>query len=215
MKDKVLSHIGSLLGGIIHNLNTPLMWVMGRSQLLQARNENLERLKNLPDEEIIKIREKNSKDIESIAQGADKIDHILKAISYKVQMANEGVTAIEIKEYLTNEMDFLLADMRFKHETKVECMIEQAKTHYVRVDYNALSWAFTGTINAILNATERGRSLKISLDNGIISIACKEMALASEDRLAIEEACSGLKDAAVIHMNDTNGFEVSIGIKGG
>ncbi|HQP31463.1 MAG TPA: histidine kinase dimerization/phospho-acceptor domain-containing protein, partial [Deltaproteobacteria bacterium] len=84
MREQVLGHVGTLLGGLIHNLNTPLMWIMGRSQLLQARNETIEKLKDASLEEILKVKEKNNKDIESIAQGADKIDHILKAVSYKV-----------------------------------------------------------------------------------------------------------------------------------
>jgi len=214
MKENVLGHVGTLLGGLIHNLNTPLMWIMGRSQLIQARNENLEKLKDATLEEILKIKEKNNKDIESIAQGADKIDHILKAVSYKVQMATEGITAIELREYLANEMDFMLADMRFKHETKVELDIKDAKSHYVKVDYNALSWAVTQTISLIINATEKGRSLKISLKNGIIAIACKEMTLTPEIKTAIEEVCAGLKDAAVIRMHTQAGFEITIGIKG-
>lgn len=215
MKEKVLSHVGSLLGGVIHNLNTPLMWIMGRSQLIQARNENLERLKNMSLEEIIKVKEKNHKDIESIGQGADKIDQILKAISYKVQMATEGFTAVEIKEYLTNEMDFLLADMRFKHETKVELNIDGARSHYVKIDYNTLSWAVTQVIDTMIKSTDKGRSLKVGFDNGIITLACREMSLTPERRAEIETAVAGLKDAAVIHISDSNGFEISLGIKGG
>lgn len=213
MKDKVLGHVGSLLGGVIHNLNTPLMWIMGRSQLVQARNENLERLKDMPLEEILKIKEKNQKDIESIGQGADKIDQILKAISYKVQMASEGVAAVEIKEYLTNELDFLLADMRFKHETKVEININGTRSLYVKINYNALSWAITQTIDAILKATEKGRTLKVGFANGIITIACPEMKLTPETRQAIETACAGLQEAAVIHISDTDGFTITLGIK--
>lgn len=215
MKEKVLSHVGSLLGGVIHNLNTPLMWIMGRSQLIQARNESLEKLKDMSLEDIIKIKEKNHKDIESISQGADKIDQILKGISYKVQMATEGFTAVEIKEYLTNEMDFLMADMRFKHETKVELNIDGARSHYVKIDYNTLSWAVTQVIDIIIKSTDKGRSLKIGFDNGIITLACPELSLTPERRAEIETAVAGLKEAAVIHISDTNGFEISLGIKGG
>ena len=57
MKDKVLAHMGSLLGGVVHNLNTPLMWVMGRAQLLQSRNERIETLKDVAADEFIKIKE--------------------------------------------------------------------------------------------------------------------------------------------------------------
>ncbi|MCU0577211.1 MAG: hypothetical protein MUD15_10360, partial [Desulfobacterota bacterium] len=120
MKDKILAHMGSLLGGVVHNLNTPLMWVMGRAQLIQSRNERIPSYKALSDEELVKLREKNDKDISSILEGAEKIDAILKGLGYKIQMVNEGHTSVELREYLEMETNFLLADMRFKHDTKRE-----------------------------------------------------------------------------------------------
>ena len=120
MKERNLAHMGSLLGGVVHNLNTPLMWVMGRAQLLQSRNERFETFKNLPQDDLIKIKEKNDKDISSILEGAEKIDGILKGLGYKIQMVNEGYTSVELREYLEMETNFLLADMRFKHDTKRE-----------------------------------------------------------------------------------------------
>ncbi|MFY9397870.1 MAG: hypothetical protein WAR22_05840, partial [Desulfomonilia bacterium] len=72
MKEKVLAHMGSLMGGMVHNLNTPLMWIMGRSQLLQARNEKIDALISEDSGALSAVREKNIKDIASIQDGADK-----------------------------------------------------------------------------------------------------------------------------------------------
>jgi two-component system NtrC family sensor kinase len=212
MKDKVFAHVGSLMGGVVHNLNTPLMWVMGRAQLIQSRNEKFEMLRNLTPEEIQKVKEKNNKDITSIQDGADKIDHILKSIGYKVQMVNEGYTSIELKEYLEMEIDFLMADMRFKHETNREISLD-SRAHYIKADYNALSYTVTGIIDTIFKTTPRGRTLKIALDDGIIRLGCPELELTVELKQEFETLCRGLGDKADIIMNDNRGFEISLGMK--
>jgi len=212
MKDKVLAHMGSLLGGVVHNLNTPLMWVMGRAQLLQSRNERFETLKDFSTDEFVKIKEKNDKDISSILEGAEKIDAILKGIGYKIQMVNEGYTSVELREYLEMETNFLMADMRFKHETKREIQVGP-RSYYAKVDYNALSGAVSGTINAIMAYTQKGRTLKISLDNGIIHISCPELNLNDAVRREIESACRDLMPAADVLIDDTNGLTLTIALK--
>lgn len=213
MKEKNLAHMGSLLGGVVHNLNTPLMWVMGRAQLLQSRNERLvELLKGIPEEELIKIRDKNDKDIASILEGAEKIDGILKGLGYKIQMVNEGYTSVELREYLDMEVNFLMADMRFKHDTKRDIQVGP-RSHYAKVDYNALSGAVSGAINAIMDHTEKGRNLKISLDNGVIHIGCSDLKDSGEARREIEQACSDLMKEADIIFDEADGLSVSIALK--
>nr|HPJ08060.1 hypothetical protein [Deltaproteobacteria bacterium] len=191
MKDRILAHMGSLLGGVVHNLNTPLMWVMGRAQLIQSRTERVESYRELSDEDLATFREKNTKDISSILEGAEKIDAILKGLGYKIQMVNEGYTSVELREYLEMETNFLLADMRFKHDTKRDIQLN-TRSHYAKVDYNALSGAFTGVINAIMDHTEKGRTIKVALENGVIHILCPEMKAGDAFRSAINDACSAL-----------------------
>lgn len=212
MKDRMLAHIGSLTGGVVHNLNTPLMWVMGRAQLIQARNEGLESLRDMAPEEIAKVREKNDKDIRSILEGADKIDFILKALGFKIQMVNEGYTSVELREYLDMELNFLMADMRFKHDTKREVSMD-SRSYYAKVDYNALSGAVTGVINAMLSRTERGRTIRIALENGVIHLSCPEMMLTDETKEEIDAACRNLMPVADIMLDDGQGLKVSIALK--
>jgi signal transduction histidine kinase len=204
--------MGSLLGGVVHNLNTPLMWVMGRAQLLQSRNERLESLKDLSEDELVRIREKNDKDVSSILEGAEKIDSILKALGYKIQMVNEGYTSVELREFLEMEVNFLMADMRFKHDTKRE-FNPGNRSYYAKVDYNALAGAVTGAISAIMGHTEKGRTLKISLDGGVIHLACPELNLSEVLRQEIDAACADLLNAADVHVEDTNGLTVTIALK--
>ena len=212
MKDKLYAHIGSLMSGMVHNLNTPLMWVMGRAQLIESRNDKFETFKDLSEEEFKNIKEKNSKDITSILDGADRIDQMLKSLGYKLQMISEGYTSIELREYLQMEIDFLMADMRFKHESNREITLD-SRTHYVKSDYNTLSYAVIGIINTILTSTEKGRTLRISLDNGIIRLGCRELQLTSEVKQEIEGLCSSLKERADIIMDSSGGFEISLCMK--
>ena len=212
MRDKVLLHAGSLLGGMVHNLNTPLMWVMGRAQLMEARNEGLERFLQAGEEELAKFKAKNAKDIGSISEGADRIDQILKAVGYKIQMAEEGSVSLELRDYLKNETAFLMSDMRFKHETKTEFAFENSPSVYARVDYNALSWALVSLINLILDKTEKGRSLVIGLVDGAITVACPECVGA--DALAVQAALAGLvPELADCTIDNASGLKVSIRLK--
>jgi hypothetical protein len=212
MKEKVLAHIGSLVGGLVHNLNTPLMWIMGRAQLIQSRNEKYDSYKDIPDDQLAALKEKNDKDVRSIQEGAEKIDYILKALGYKIQMVTEGNTSIELREYLEMEMNFLMSDMRFKHETKREVKLS-TRACYVRTDYCALSYAFTGIINEIINSTPRGRSLNITLENSSIRIVCPELTAGPEVKSAVEGLCEGLRDRADISIDDDGGFGVSLWLK--
>lgn len=212
MKDKILAHMGSLLGGVVHNLNTPLMWVMGRAQLIQSRAERFESFRDLSDEEFTTFREKNDKDISSILEGAEKIDAILKGLGYKIQMVNEGYTSVELREYLEMETNFLMADMRFKHDTKREIQLN-SRSHYAKVDYNALSAAVTGVINAIMDHTEKGRTIRISLENGVIHLACPDMKPDDASRMEIGDACHALMSQADIFTDDTEGLHVTITLK--
>ena len=215
MKEKVLAHMGSLMGGMVHNLNTPLMWIMGRSQLLQARNERIEALIGQDPEGLSVIREKNIKDITSIQDGADKIDRILKSLGYKIQMVNEGYTSIELREFLEMETGFLMADMRFKHET-VSSLNVGERSCYVKCDYNALCHAFTGIIDAVIRATQKGRKLDISLDGGAIRLKCPGLEPTPELMREIEKACQELATGKDLVMEGVpDGLEISLWVKDG
>ena len=212
MRERILEHIGSLAGGLVHNLNTPLMWVMGRAQLIQARNERLASLQSLSPEEVDAIREKNMRDLQSILEGADKIDAILKALGYKAQMISQGYASIELREYLEMETSFLMSDMRFKHDTQHDLQLD-ARSCYVKVHDPALSAAVTGMVDMILASTDKGRRIRISLNSGIIRIACPQMQITEEGRDRLETLCRDLGEEADILFHDAQGLEISIAIR--
>ena len=127
-------------------------------------------------------------------------------------MVNEGHPSVELKEYLSMEINFLMADMRFKHETKLE-VLDDGRSYYVKVNYNALSYVITRIINIILDSTAKGRTLNIALQNGLIRLTCPEMNVDEELKKAIDSACQPLESSAEIFIDTNNGFEVSIGLR--
>ena len=212
MKEKILAHMGSLLSGVVHNLNTPLMWVMGRAQLVQSRIERLASQDSHSKEEIASVCEKSLKDLGSIIEGAEKIDAILKGLGYKIHMVNEGFTAVELREYLEMEMNFLMADMRFKHDT-TKIIELGGSAHYTKVDYNALSSAVTGVIHTMIDRTNKGRTIRVALNGSVIHLAWPELKPDDETRRAIDEATSPLAPMADIFVDDSDGLAVAITVR--
>jgi len=78
LKDKVqkqilaLAHIGSLIKGIVHNMNSPLSAVLGRSEMLQLR---LQKLKKFDSESsVTEILDKCINDVEMIISNCSKVN---------------------------------------------------------------------------------------------------------------------------------------------
>jgi hypothetical protein len=71
----------------------------------------------------------------------------------------------------------------------------------------------SGTINTMMDYTEKGRSIKISLDSGIIHISCAELKMDDKVRKEIDEACSDLSPVADVLVDDASGLKVTIALK--
>ncbi len=209
-KQRVLNQAGSLLGGMVHNLNTPLMWIMGRSQLIEARNDMLGEMDGMQAQEIKKIVKKNSEDLASILEGAERINSILKAISYKIQMAQGDIDAIDLREYLRMETDFLMSDMRFKHDTKMELQIDTQGSCYVKIDYNVLSSAVVEAIETIIDNTDKGRVIRIILDGCTVKITCPDAGTETRIKDALGNIFRDLASIADVYVDDSQGISVSI-----
>jgi len=105
-KDSKYIKYGKLLGGLIHNLNTPLMGCTGRVELLQMKMED-------------------DRNLNQIAIQLDKINAILVASAYILDKDNtDSVTMIDMKPLLENYFTFLYTDMRFKHQVEKEINLE-------------------------------------------------------------------------------------------
>ena len=94
------SKYGKLLPGLIHNLNSPLMGISGRIELLQMQiGEN--------------------KSITQVNTQLEKINQMLTAAAYLLDKDQHNKeTDIELNILLTNYFTFLIADSRFKHQVE-------------------------------------------------------------------------------------------------
>ncbi|MCX8042534.1 MAG: HAMP domain-containing histidine kinase [Desulfobacterota bacterium] len=106
--------IGASIKGIVHNINTPLAAVMGRSEMLQLR---LSKLKSsdtctMTPEDL----DRCIKDVALILENSIKLSDIMKG-AMKMALLTEGQQAqpVRIDQILKDELDFLQADMFFKH----------------------------------------------------------------------------------------------------
>jgi hypothetical protein len=107
---------GKLLSGLIHNLNTPLMGVSGRVEILQ-----------------IKLGE--DKGLVQIANQVERINDMLSAVAYLVDKDQYNkVTDIDIGVFLKNYFGFLYADMRFKHHINKEVEFVSCKLNFNPAD---------------------------------------------------------------------------------
>ena len=93
---------GKLMGGLIHNLNTPLMGCTGRIELLQ-----------------MKLGEE--KNLDQISVQLDKINSTLVSVAYILDKDNsDKIMMIDLKILLDHYFVFLYTDTRFKHQIEKE-----------------------------------------------------------------------------------------------
>ncbi len=112
---------GHLISGIIHNLNTPLMGISGRLELIELKNPDLKGL-----DQINKQLEHINKTLQSLAYLADKdiVDRVLD---------------VDISDLLEKIDSLLSANMTYKHQMNIEKKFTSIrKTINVSVFYNEI-----------------------------------------------------------------------------
>jgi signal transduction histidine kinase len=117
--DQILSlaFIGAHIGGLAHNVTTPLSAIAGRMELLQMRLAKIH--PTAGDEASDAELKKCLHDLEVIGQCCSKIDDILKNSSRTSQAALKNQPAeLQLDMLLQSMLAFLNADMEFKHNTE-------------------------------------------------------------------------------------------------
>ena len=97
---------GKTLSGLIHNLNTPLMGISGRVELMQMK---------LGDD----------KNVVQISTQLDRLNSMLTAVAYLLdkEISNKE-TKFDLKILLENYFTYLTTDMVFKHKVEKEINLE-------------------------------------------------------------------------------------------
>ncbi|MCB9366769.1 MAG: response regulator [Calditrichaeota bacterium] len=102
MNEQRLAAIGLLASGVAHNINTPLMGIYGIAQ-------------------IIKMKHPDIQDIDGVISQVERINGIVRNLMWKSRQEQEQAKQdIDLNVLLQEELRFLEADMRFKHEVEKE-----------------------------------------------------------------------------------------------
>ncbi|MBC8478326.1 MAG: PAS domain S-box protein [Candidatus Delongbacteria bacterium] len=123
-----LSSIGLLASGIAHNLNGPLMTIMGSLELALSRDPESETLRR-------------------VQRQSQVMKEIIGNLLTKSRRDQETFTReLDLNQLLQEQLDFLNADMRYKHQLKKRINLDLAFPH-IRGVYSD----FSQVVNAILN----------------------------------------------------------------
>ena len=191
-----LASIGNLLHGLAHNVNTPLSAVIARAEMLG------ERLKGFKEEQPTKTEEGNNRfaakldkcirDAEVIVVNAMKISGIIKNMMNKrLQEEEDSPQMLNLTSLFREELQFLEADMTFRHEIKKTYKLDESAPLIKGVYYH-FSQCFTHIMNTIMK----------SFDGSDI----KELTVSSkhdDDTIYIELHDTGLVKAAAIQGGES------------
>ncbi len=118
---------GKLFSGIIHNLNSPIMGVSGRLELIAFRQPDL-------------------KGLDKITSQIEKINEILSSIAFLVEKdMNNDERDLDLKEVMKNIDKLFFANMKYKHKMSIETNFD---------DSLMLKTKPTSLINTITNVIE-------------------------------------------------------------
>lgn len=160
LKQSKFSAIGRVVTGIGHNMNSPLASVIGRIQLFiqreeKERGELMAKKDTLPAEEFerqMKRYEKNLRDMTSISESAARLVLIVKNMTNKGHHEqNEAVQYLNLTDLLREELNFLDADMFFKHDVIKRYEFAESLP-FIRGVYSDFSQSLMAVVHNVLDA---------------------------------------------------------------
>lgn len=121
-----LAFLGSMLPGIVHNLATPLSGVIGATQLLEMRVGEQERLLNdlergaSQSAEALKVQhQKSCSNLDIMSRNARHLTELLQVIIRRFhRCGQESAGPLSLFELVSNELQFLDANLTYKHKTR-------------------------------------------------------------------------------------------------
>lgn len=187
--DQILSlaFMGAHIGGIAHNINTPLTAIMGRKELLQLRLGKLRDAAGNPSDAEL---EKCFNDLDIISQCCEKIDDALKnSVRTSSSILRPQTAWIQLDQVLKSVLTFLNADMEFKHKT-TKTYDFQEKIPPVMADQLAFSLAFLEILynarSAMLQGPEKKLHIVVKVADGALIIGFRDSGCGIPEDLRLE-----------------------------
>ena len=167
-----LAHIGSSIKGVLHNMNSPLTAVLGRSEMLRFRFEKLKG--SSADAEINELFEKSINDIEIIIENCTKVNSVNSNLMQKsISCESEDKENLNLSRLFNYELMFMSANMEFKHNIKKDISI--ADNVFIKdanyVDFsNTFIEILENSIYVLRDTENKKISIKLQLVNNHITM---------------------------------------------
>lgn len=139
-----ISAIGMMASGIAHNINSPVMAILGTSQLLMMKSGESEELKSIMDQ-------------------AKKISDIVKNLTYKGRSeAEKTPVTLDINRLLREELRFLETDLFFKHNVQKDYQFQEPLPT-IQAVYSDFSRSLGNIIRNSLDAMYQSPTKKLTV----------------------------------------------------
>jgi len=143
IRDIPHTQMGYLLSGIGHNMNSPLSAIIGRAELVAVKLSKLKKEIKEYEEDLEKI----SNYIDIIIRNVEILSEIIQNMMQKSNQLKEiKSTQLNISKILKEETDYLMGDMRFKHQIRKEIDLP-INIPLFQGFYNDLSFCFNRILN--------------------------------------------------------------------
>jgi PAS domain S-box-containing protein len=155
MNEQKLASIGQLATGIAHNLNTPISVIMSNAEILQLKH---------PD----------SPELDKIIRQAERMSAIIRGLLTKSkQEQNQNAQMIDLNKLISNELEFLNANLEFKHNIEKEYHFAE-KLPRINAVYSDFSQSIMNilqnAIDAMYKQPEKKLTVTTKLENDNIYI---------------------------------------------
>ena len=165
--------VGQMVQGFIHNLQSPMTAVCGRTELaLRAAGKLLENQGN-PDISI-KLLEQIIRQLDYSLDAADKVELLIHNLLAKGRdEAEDAKQELNLNDLIVKELEFLDADMELKHEVKKNLNLDTSLpclfgiySDFSQVIYNMI----TNASDAMKNSSKKELAISTRHDNANIYI---------------------------------------------
>lgn len=150
----------TLAWGLAHNLRSPLTAIMGRAELIAARQPEL------------------GEQLGAVVSQCERVNETLKALTAKLALEAEPTPRpVDLRELVERECEFMALDRHFKHEVHKETALADGLPP-VTVVYGALAQAFRAVVdNAVIamrGAAEQRLVITTDAHDGAVRLTVRD-----------------------------------------
>lgn len=149
LSEQRLASIGLLASGMAHNINTPLMGIYGRAELMKVK---------YPDDA----------EIHDILVHVERLHQIIGNMMWKSrQDQDKSAQQLDLSQLLREELKFLEADLVYKHDVEKEFHLAQNLPSIVGV-YSDFSQSIMNIVRNALDAMWDRESRKLRISTALV-----------------------------------------------